>query len=233
MTGKEAKELIIKNATPYFETKGWQLKKVSRNEACFFKKEKEYSDSIGISTTDYNPEQLIGFGMGKRIEIVENIMNEINKRIPFSNPPYPKDEKTLNIIDKKDSLKREDKSYCTTENDIIYNLNKIFNYLDNYALPQLEKFNDIREIDRLINGEGNNFWEDDWQKPFNFAGRFYLRRLVIAKLSGRSDYEDFIEKRLLKIEKLSFENNETFDRNDLSKTTPFTIEYLKNIKPIY
>ena len=232
MTQKQATELIIKNAIPYFNERGWEHKKVRRNEAIFINTTTGSINKIGISTSDYNPEQLIGFGIGKRIEEVEEIMVKINEKIPFSNPPYTRDENTLYLLDKGNSLNREDKSYCTTEEDIVYNLNKIYDYLDNYALPLLESFNDLREIDKLINGEGENFWEDDWKKPFNLAGRFYLRRLIIAKLSGRKDYNEFIENHITKIEKLSKEQGEKFDRNDLTDELVYCIHLLKTVEPL-
>lgn len=234
MTGTEAKALIIKNATPYFEQKGWKLKKVRWNEAIFVNKKNEYFDIIGISTTDYNPEQLIGYGLGKRIEAVEAVMKKIESKTPFD-LPLKSDDTTLNILDKGDSLKREDKSYCTSEEDVIYNLGKIFNYLDEHALPLLEKFNDLREIDNLINGEGEKFWDSDWKKPFNLAGRFDTRRLITAKLSGRKDFDELIDKVYESIEAESAKNGYpfTYDRTDLTKKLPYTIHLLKNVKSLY
>ena len=232
MTVSEAKTLIIKNATPYFESKGWQLKKLRRNEARFFYEDDHSLNFIGISTTNYNPEQLIGFGIGKRIKAVEDIMQEVNKAIPFQRT-LEKEEPTLYLLDKGDSLKREDKSYCTTEEDIIYNLGKIFKYLNDFALPLLEQFNDVREIDKRINGEDHNFWASTHKKPFNLAHRFYLRRLIIAKLSGRKDYEEFINNHLQSIEKAAEEANEHFDRNDLSDELVYCIHLLNNVEPLY
>lgn len=233
MTGSEAIKLIIKNATHFFNERGWIHKKVRWNEARFINPKQNYLDFIGISTTDYNPEQLIGFGIGKRIEAVEEIMVKVNEKIPLSNPPYQKDEPTLYLLDKGNSLKREDKSYCTTEEDVVYNLNKIYDYLDNQALPLLEKFNDLREIDRLINGEGENFWEIDWKKPFNLAGRFVYRRVIIARLSGRNDYNEFIEKIKDIANQRAKENNNVIDWSDKTIPMIYLLEYLDNIEPIY
>jgi len=232
MTGKEAKELIIRNATPYFEERGWHLKKVQRNEAVFIRKENDFSNRIGISTLDYNPIQVIDFGLGKYIDSIENIMRKINQNTEL-NPPLDKDCLTLYLTDKDKSNLKQKMSECRVEQHIINSLNPIFDYLNHHALPTLEKFNDLREIDKLINGEANNYWETDWHKPFNLAGYFYLRRLIIAKLSGRKDYTEFIEKEIEEIEREAVEANETFDRNDLSDELAYCIHLLKDVDPLY
>ena len=55
----------------------------------------------------------------------------------------------------------------------------------------------MKNIDNLINGDGENFWEDDIPKtkPFNLAHLFYPRRLIIAKLAkSAEEYNRFIGK---------------------------------------
>ena len=94
-------------------------------------------------------------------------------------------------------------------------------------------FNDLREIDKRINGEGENFWIDDWKKPFNLAGIYNIRRLIIARLSGRKDYDEFIQKIKDIVNARAKKNGRTIDWSDTSINFIYTLEYLKNIKPLY
>jgi hypothetical protein len=60
-------------------------------------------------------------------------------------------------------------------------------FLLNSAVPIVNKLNDLREIDKVINGDKP--WKTDWQMPYAFGGNFHLKRLIIAKLSGLGNYE--------------------------------------------
>ena len=91
-----------------------------------------------------------------------------------------------------------------------------------------------QDLDKMINGEGENFWEDDDKKTFTLAHHFTLRRLIIARLSGRKDYEDFLDK-YFKFEenKYKIKNWGEYDRNNLTLFSPKIINLLKDVKPIF
>lgn len=47
-----------------------------------------------------------------------------------------------------------------------------------------------RSIER---SNGEELWEDDWLKPYVFGGLFYLKRLIVARLSGLGNYDRVLE----------------------------------------
>ena len=112
----------------------------------------------------------------------------------------------------------------------------IIDFMQKDALPLLDKFNDLREIDKIINGD--DFWITDWQMPFNLGGgNFYAKRLVIAKLAGgQKRLEEVIEKFKEAETKYWKEKGEVANLSYLEDTktaTGFTIQYLKNVPSLY
>jgi hypothetical protein len=235
MNKKETQDLIVKYLNDYLSSNGFKHKKSNRTDVEYLRKLDNGYEDFYLSTINYYDSHKLRFGFGKRIDAVEDIMAKINEQIPFTNPPYRKDSNTLGFsyntyhgINKDGCF-----DFMESEENVKENVKKIIDFTENKALPFLEKLDDLRKIDKLINGTGDNSWESDWQKPFNFAGRFYLRRIIIARLSGRSDYDEFIESLLQKIERQSKEADEHFDRNDLSDELVYCIHILKNTEPLY
>ncbi len=74
-----------------------------------------------------------------------------------------------------------------TEEDVQKCIAMMATFMEQTALPLLEKFNDLKEVDKIINGEEP--WETDWHKPFVFGSNFHLKRLIISKLAGLGSYE--------------------------------------------
>lgn len=236
MNKRETEVYIIKYLDGYLTSKGFKHKKSQKTQIEYYRKfDNDNFEKFSLSTINYYDSHRLRFGFGKRIGVVEEVMTKINEVIPFSNPPYKKDSHTLGFGYNSYYGINQDglPDYMKTEQDINNNVQKVIDFTEKMALPFLAQLNDLREIDKLINGEGENFWDDDWKKTFNLAGRFYLRRLIIAKLSGRKDYNDFIENHLQKIEKLFEEKNKKLDRNDLSNEFVYCIHLLKNITPLY
>ena len=112
--------------------------------------------------------------------------------------------------------------------------NIIKNYLDKVGFKKLQKYKDLREIDRLINSF-NDFWEDDWGKPYQLGGNFYFRRVVIARLSGNKRWLEVVERNYDAIDKKLEEqgDKERVDRKDTTKPLPYLVELLKNTTPLY
>ena len=120
-----------------------------------------------------------------------------------------------------------------TEADVKLSVDMIIDFLTKDGFPLLDKSNDLREIDKAINGD--DFWITDSNMPFNLGGNFYVKRLIIAKLAGNPKYDEVVRKNYegladqIKSEGNSFEVNQT----DLSLPIPFTVEYLKNVPSLY
>ena len=106
-------------------------------------------------------------------------------------------------------------------------------FLVDTAFPIMDKFSDLREIDKVING--NDPWTTDWQMPYAFGGNFYEKRLIIAKLAGNPNFDDLVDFNYRTLEKLSAENGYpfTYNRSDLSKPLPALIQILQDVKPLY
>ncbi len=240
MNKRETEAHIVKYLDAYLTARGFKHRKSNREEIEYIRKiDRNNFDSFGLSTINYYDSHKLRFGFGKRIGVVEDIMAEINKAVPFTNPPYDKKTTTLGFgYNSYNGLNKDGCfGYMETEQHVKDNVKKVIDFTEQHALPLLEKFNDLREIDKRINGEGENFWATTSTvggiKPFNLGGRFVFRRIIIAKLSGRDDYEEFIQKIKDNANKIAKENNRVIDWNDLSLGVPYTIEYLKNIKPLY
>jgi len=63
----------------------------------------------------------------------------------------------------------------------------IASFMEEAALPLLSRFDNLGEIDKIINGDEP--WETDWHKPYVFGGNFHLKRLIISKLAGLGSYD--------------------------------------------
>ncbi len=236
MNKRETEAFIVKYLDAYLVDKGFKHRKSNRTEVEYIRKiDKNNFERFRLSTINYYDSHKLRFGFGKRIGAIEDIMAQINEKVPFTNPSYKKNTTTLGFgYNSYNGLNKDGCfGYMETEEQVKENVEKVIDFTEYHALPLLNKFNDLREIDKLINGEGDNFWHTDWKKPFNLAGRFNVRRLIIAKLSGRKDYEEFIQKIKDNVNRRAEENNRTIDWNDTNIGFIYTLEYLKNVNPLY
>lgn len=234
MTGKEGKLLLLKNFENKFNEFGFIQNKRRDTTTEFIKKNENGFDEFGIDIYTYSPQINFGFVVWKRIDAIENIIAEINKIVILDNS-HNKNSHSLSFQKKGVELKI---IYVQTEEDLVLGFNKIMDYFINEALPVLNSFNDIKNIDNTINGERDNFWEtdNDNSKPFTFAHLFYARRLIIGRLvKNNIDFEEFTIKFYEMIDKkLANDNKLPLDRNDYNISTNIIVRYLKeNLKPIY
>ena len=79
-----------------------------------------------------------------------------------------------------------------TENDVKNCVDRMIDFFVNTAFPMLEKFNDLREIDKIING--SDLWINDWDKPIkvNGGGGFFLNRIIIAHLVNNPKFDEIV-----------------------------------------
>ena len=79
-----------------------------------------------------------------------------------------------------------------TENDVKKCVDKMKAFLSETAFPMLEKFNDLREIDKIVNG--SKLWQYDWDKIMRVSGggNFFLNRIIIAHLTNNPRFDEIV-----------------------------------------
>ncbi len=186
MKKTEAKKLLFYQLKPFFIDKGF--KPVVTKFSGFIKPLETGFDWVYLNIDDYNPCQNIYYSVMKRIDSIDELWQQVDA-LYFNtqrlNLEYAYTLKfsyeTINQLNTArylpDVREEPDVQVCT---------DLILEFMSNKALPLLERFNDIREIDKEINGD--NFWEDDWRKPYIFGG-FPFKRLIIAYLCGNPHFE--------------------------------------------
>jgi len=237
MNKRETESHIVKHIDHFMVENGFKHKKSEKTQIEYYRKfDKNNFERFSLSTLNYYDEHKLRFGFGKRLNVVEELVSKVNEHVPLKNPSLSKDDTTFgfgynsyNKINKDGCFE-----YMRTEEDVIKNVKLIIDFSEKEAFPFLEKLGDLREVDRLINGEEENWWETDWKKPFHL-GYFYLRRMIIAKLSGRNDFDNLVDKVYRTIENESAKNGYPFeyDRNDLTKKIPATVHILKDVESLY
>lgn len=236
MNKRETEDFIIKHLNSFLAEKGFKHRKSNRTEVEYIRKINQNNfERFRLSTINYYDSHKLRFGFGKRIGSVEEILKEVDQVTPLPPPTLKKDSPSLGFSYNSYIGSNNDGcfGYMENEEQVKENVDKIIEFTENEALPFLEKLNDIREIDKRINREGENFWQTDENKPFNLAGRFVYRRVIIAKLSGKEDYEDFIEKIKKIADARATVNGNIIDWSDNSIAFVFLLKYLKNVRPHY
>ena len=133
-------------------------------------------------------------------------------------------------------IKLSEVSDLDKEEGVITSSEIILDFMEHQAMPVYNLFEDLREIDKRINGEGENYWDNDWKKEFTLAHYFDIRRLIIAKLVGNVRFDEIVDRSIKYIETETEKNTGkpyVYDRSDLSDGIPFAVHFLKNIKCIY
>jgi hypothetical protein len=220
MKKSEVKTLLLNSLEPFFASHGY--KKVKAKLTGFVSLAELGNDRFHFDVYDYNPIQNIHYYCLKKINLIDNLYEELHKRFVI-HPALSEISSTLcfsyETINSLNSI-----GYLPNireEVDVQANTDLIIEFMKSTALPMLERFNDIREIDKEINGDA--FWEDDWRKPFNLGGGFAFKRLIIAYLCGNNNFD-----------KLYDYNNGLFDYSNKEFPVQIidgknSIEYLKEI----
>ena len=232
MNGKQAKELVIKHFNKDLNSLGFELKKTRDTHIHYYNRYEGGYNHLGNSFDIYTPLVRFGFVMWKRIDEVETILEKMHK-CGIIDTELTTDSPTLSLRHNHVDLKLIS---VGTEQELIGGFKKIITYITKEALPVLNSFNDLRNIDKIVNGEGENFWEDDsGHKPFTLAHFFYVRRLIIARLCKNDiEYSKCIEKVYEQVDnRLRKVNQEPFDRLDaeheLNKIIAFITEKISHV----
>ncbi|MAN29035.1 MULTISPECIES: hypothetical protein [Mesonia] len=239
MKQSEAKRIFIEVTNKELESFNFNLKKTRNINAIYIRKKENGYEDLGISTYNYYPEVVFGIGTSKRLNEVEEILWEINEKHNM-NLKLSNDTWTISYFGNRSKRKLELMEVKNRDNEkgVKESIKILMGFIKNEVLPTYDLFDDLREIDKRINGQEENLWEDDSGnfKPFSFGTYFGYRRLIIARLSKQEeDFNVFLEKiyslRDKKAEKFGVTK---IDKNDLSNKTNIVIKYLKeNVSPIY
>ncbi|MEO6232922.1 MAG: hypothetical protein ABJB11_00005 [Ferruginibacter sp.] len=222
-----AKKLLFNELKPFFVENGYKL--VTTKFSGFTK---EYNNDlfwIYFDSKDYNPCQNIRYYVNKRINIIDKIWMEVDKL--YFNIDRVNLETASTLTFTYESLHgiHERMGYLPdiyTVADVEINAKLIIEFMRDTAFPLLERFNDIREIDKEINGE--NFWGDDWRKLFRLS-KFPFHRTIIAYLCSNKRIDEIREDHLKRWTK-SLE--EFPDCQNLIDAYLYLFEILKGIKPL-
>ncbi|TXJ25451.1 MAG: hypothetical protein E6Q24_14300 [Chitinophagaceae bacterium] len=233
MNTKEAKELMLKYLIPQIERYGFKPPGKG-SEFEIKRKVKSGEDVIVGGFTDYNPIQKIIFSFSKRHKSIIDILKVLEVKGVKLSPPISKHTGTIGSSYRllHDLNTSEYLPEMQTEADVEKCVNLMLEFLEGTAFPLLDKFEDLREIDKIING--NEPWITDVGQSYTFGAYFNFSRLIIAKLCGNPRYDALIELTYSKLERISAESGNSFHgRDDLSKPIPALIKILKDVEPIY
>ncbi len=192
MKKSEAKKMLFNVLKPFFIKNGYKL--VASGFSGFINQLENGIDWIYFDSVDHNPCQNIYFTVIKRIDEIEKIWQEVDRKYFNSEQTKTEFSQTLTFSYESQNEIFSKVGYLPIvygEGDIKVNADLIIEFMSNVAFPLLSKFNDIREIDLVINN--NNFWESDLKKPFGFGGsKFAFMRTILAHLCSN--------KRIMEIE---------------------------------
>jgi hypothetical protein len=208
----ELKQGIIERFIEFIESNNF----ITLNNQASFIEFTTYNNSKGIiiNIQDYAPKYYLSYYVYAIDHNITNFMSELGSKIQ-SGLVYSESEHTFTASYKSvNNLNRV--TYLPpiqNEGDLNTNIKEIQSYLESTLFPMLEKYEDLTELHKAINGE--DFWETDWRKPFTLGGNFEYKRLIVAHLADISDeeFDQVVEKqRTIITEKTKGEYGEDFKK---------------------
>jgi hypothetical protein len=229
LSKKQAKEFEIKYLEEFFEKEGFKLRKGSSADFDFIRKTQNGNEVVYFTHLESFPGTQQEFYILKEISEIElhyeNILKGLGQVISkHKNPRSLKFWKgSIEGINSNRYMPE-----MLNEADVSASCEIVKDFMLKIGFPMLERFNDIKELDREINGE--NFWTTDWQMPFNLGGDFPIKRIMIAKMANNSKLEKIILSHLEQYEK-DISSGEYVDIHKESlKQFKYAVEYLKQIQ---
>jgi|GEM_PF-1520523 len=225
----QAKELTIKYLEDFFLLKGYKRKKTQSSYFNFDRKDKTGFDSVAIGYLESYPGSKISYSVLKRIDKVELIKDKI---FEISEPEKVPNKRSLTVAFSQATVDgiftNNFMPEMLNETDVEVSCGIVKDFMLKIGFPMLEKFNDIKELDKEINGD--NFWTTDWQMPFNLGGDFDIKRIVIAWLAENPNFEEIVDKTYDIMSQNSDGTYYHYDRSDLSLRIPYTVHYLNTLR---
>jgi hypothetical protein len=230
LSKKQAKEFELKYLKLFFEDKKFKLRKGGGADFDFIRKNPIGNEVVYFTHLESFPGTQQEFYILKEINEIELHYEAIIKGLGqnYNKHKYPRSLKfwkgSIEGINTNRYMPQ-----MLTEMDVASSCEIVKNFMTETGFPMLERFNDIKELNKEINGE--SFWTTDWQMPFDLGGDFDIKRIIIARLANQGNFEKVMQKSYEQIDKWLTENNQPpIDRTDITKGTPFIEHYLKNLK---
>lgn len=239
MNKKEVIEIVNDNFFEFIQEFDFELVKKGKNgyDLWYQRKFENGFQNMLINVLCYGSKYILEFGFGTNYDMVEDVLNTYNEnaknKINFS-----RGEKSNSIISfTYPRVTGNEKNEITnlgneTFDDIKDQVKFIKLFCLETALPLLDKFQDLRNLNTLMNGE--DFWIDPNEIKYS-VNNLYIVRLIIAKLAGNLDYEEVKLKTIKAMGELVAKNGHEYvhDETDFNKPLALIIHILKDIQPIY
>lgn len=221
----EAKTLTVNHIQDFLDEYEFKQYKSAPNIE-FRRKSKNHLDRFHCAFTNYDPAQVYIYSINRRINAVENILDELNQKHPkLIRPKRKADIKTFgfsyeSIYDVRNNGFRIASSLpeMQTEEELKQNVVSIKKFLSETAFPLLDKFNDLNELDKEINGD--DFWKTDEYMKYNFTTPFLFPRTIIAFFSKNPQYNRIIQYHFEDLEKniKESEHRDSFENRQILYT---------------
>ena len=184
---------MTKYLLPAIERRGYAERKLKSSDFNFVKKTATGEDVIVGGFTDFNPRQKIIYSFMKRHKTILAILLQLQKNGAKLTPPIGKNTGTIGFsyCTIHDIRKDTELTTMQTEEEVKQRVGSMVSFMEETAFPLMDKFEDLREQDRIINGEDP--WQMDGLKPYPLGGNFHLKRLIIARLAGLGSYERILD----------------------------------------
>ena len=229
----EARELTLKYLEPIVKKHGFNVKLSASKQARIERKTANGTDILAFDILNYAPSFRIGYAFCKINIHINNIMLSFLEKVKL---PLQEDKRTWFIFFSYNTLYKPGETvylpYMKTEEEVRECVAMMNTFIEDPGLPLLARFEDLREVDRIINGEEP--WETDWRKPYVLGyGAFFLKRLIISKLAGLGSY-DRIFRFVSDYYIAQFDDPEHGGnaKDRLADVNAMDI-HLKNVKPLY
>jgi hypothetical protein len=234
MVVTQIKELVYKYCQQPFTALGFEVKANKTFDLSIRKKRADGFDAVATGYNIYADIFLLAYGFNKINNKVNKIMLELQEKVKLD-AKVDKQSRFLffsyNTI--HDPTTTSYLPQMKTEEDVKKCVGMMMEFVNSTAMPLLDRFEDLRELDAIVNGDQP--WETDWQKPYMLGGNFYEKRLILAKLAGNPNFDKLVDFNYTTLEKLSAESGHpfTYDRSDLLMPLPALIKILKETEPLY
>jgi len=228
----ETRELTLKYLGPIVKKHGFNVKLSAGKQAKIERKTPGGTDILAFDMLNYNPSFRIRYAFCKINTHVNNILLNFQEKIRL---PLQDDKRSWFIFFSYNTLHKPNETaylpYMETEEDVQKCVSIMSSFIEDTGLPLLARFEDLREVDKIINGEER--WDTDWLKPYVLGGNFYLKRFIISRLAGLGSYDRVLS--FISDFYTSHFDDQQYGNNYKARMAEVKEldKMLKNIKPLY
>jgi hypothetical protein len=190
----QARELTLKYLEPTLKKHSFSVKLSATKQAKIERKAPFGTDIMGFEMLNYNPSFQIMYAFSKICVPINDLLLRFQERTGIM---LKVDKRTWFIFFSYNTLNKPTGTtylpYMDTEEDVQKCVSMMNSFIGDIGIPLLTRFDDLREVDKIINGDEP--WETDWHKPYVLGVAFHLKRLIISKLAGLGSYDrtyDFV-----------------------------------------